>query len=343
MAGPAVAAGTEPVRPHPMDRLEVAVGELVRRTAEARLQAAEDSVAELVRQEVAALSAARLSTSYGSTTAAGVAGGILAASRVDTCSDLSSAPAGTAAAAHIQKTIWEAVVLVGLPHLGPLDTAILMLGFVSTLSIQLFICNAIGSGLLWKSPIIGAIANERRTLPSLQSRELMPAPGALVGSETCTRAGADQSCPRKEPSLGDGYTGAAAAGANSAGSLDAAFCLIAAFCWVLLVGRELWNTHWSTRSMWALPKHSTQILWVGNKLALGSISPARLLFGTGMSLVRLGVAGALFSVGLHQFAAMRSPAMLMVIIAVLGFALDVPRRAAAQFIAVQRFKLNLRW
>jgi len=329
-----------------MDRLESAVGELVRSTAEAQLQAAEESVAELVRQEVAALAAGRSGTagsrpSASSTSSASSAPRL--SSRLATCSDGPTAPLGPTAMAHVQKTIWEAIILVGLPDLGPVDTVVLVLGFISTLSIQVFICQAIHTGLLWKSPLIVAFADHRWDLHAERARELTAAQGAPLEDNSCSEASGGGTCIRQGNPAGDGRVGSSSVESQEGAAVAAVFCTLAAIGWAVLVGKELWKTHWTTRSMWALPRRSTKILWIGNQLVLGSIGPGRLFLGTVMSLVRLSVAGALFAVSLRQLAIMKSQATQMIIVAVLGFALDVPRRAAAQFIAVQRFKLNLRW
>lgn len=310
-----------------MDRVEAAVGDLVRRTAEAQLQAAEDSVAELVRQEVAALAAvARLSVlPLG-------AGGVpdtwqSGTSRSSSRMDFSPSEGRTGGLEDVHKTIWEAVVIVGLPELGFVDTVILFFGFVSTLSIQAFICNAVGNGFGWKPPG----ARGRQIWRDLDTAPLLP-----VVNDACPVGTSDEAClALLNLAPGNSHN-------EDPYNLAALFCMVGVVVWILLVGREMMHIVVWTRSIWALPRRSTRFLWLGNRFMLVSIGHFRLLLVFLLSFVRMGVALSLLAVGLRQLFRLKSPHVLLILVAVLGFALDVPRRAASHFYTIHSFNRSLR-
>lgn len=290
-----------------MDRIEAAVGDLVRSTAEAQLQAAEDSVAGLVRQEIAALAAARL-------------GGV-------NCANFPTPWVNGRAPAmdDSQRTIWDAVIIVGLPNVGATDTIIIFLGLVSTISIQTFICNAIGNGFVWK-------------MSARQDFKNMFEVAAALRAETCHSVGSSNTCFHSTNTPHDTVQQRAA----SVDGITLFVCLTAVLCWALLVVRELWHTLQWTRSMWTLPRKPTQVVYSGNRFVLMSIGHMRLLLAIVIGMVRVGIALALLDMGFRHLAKVKSPPIMMILVAVLGFALDVPRRAASQFLAAQSFNRSLR-
>mmetsp|Transcript_48717 Transcript_48717/g.96939 ORF Transcript_48717/g.96939 Transcript_48717/m.96939 type:complete len:120 (+) Transcript_48717:2-361(+) len=112
--------------------------------------------------------------------------------------------------------------------------------------------------------------------------------------------------------------------------------------WILLVGREMMHILVWTRSMWALPRRSTRFLWTGHRFLLVSIGHFRMFLVFLLSFVRIGVALSLLAVGLRQLFRLTSPNVLLILVAVLGFALDVPRRAALHFYTIYSFNRSLR-
>merc|ERR1712129_32032 len=241
---------------------------------------------------------------------------------------------GRAVLGDVHKTIWEAVVVVGLPDLGFVDNIILFFGFVSTLSIQAFICNAVGNGFGLTTP--GARGHQIRK--DLETATLLP----VVTRDACAVGIPDEVCfghlnlaaPSNSPSTLATDVG------EDAFSLNSLFRIAVVMVWILLVGREMMHIVVWTRSMWILPRRSTRFLWIGNQFMLVSIGHFRMLLVFLLSFVRIGVALSLLAVGLRQLFRLTSPNLLLILVAVLGFALDVPRRAASHFYTIYSVSVN---
>jgi len=335
-----------------MDHVEAAIVNMVRKTAETQLQTAEESVPEMVHQEVLAMAAiAKLSVlSLGSEEFSadmlGTAGsGLSRPSTADTGTLLPGLEG--------QKTIWEAVIAVGLPEVGILDTFMLFLGFVSTVSIQAFVCQTVGSGgrdiaqtislflgLLWRS--IG-MQGQRIWGDDSITNPLVSSSGG--GEVVCTPGSDVTRCTEQMPGSVAPQVGSVGqspplvlvdtATVEDPHRLAMVFCVFASLCWVLLVGREMEQTLKWVRSVWALPRRSTRILWLGNQFVFISMSHIRVFFVLLMSLFRVDVAVSLLAVGLKKLSLVRSLSVLLILIAVLSFALDVPRRAAQHFFGLR--------
>jgi hypothetical protein len=219
------------------------------------------------------------------------------------------------------ETIWEAIVLAGLPTVGVVGTTILVIGLVSSIGMQAMVCHTVGVGLM-------------------RSTMLM-APGAAASATAATAGLADSSAEEvvaQAATVRDaGLSEAVLAGnpaAVAAVSLISPFVatpllsLTATLFWLLAVFRELRHASESAFALAVLPRRATQLVWSGDTLVLMSISLQRLCFVGAVLLVRLCVALALLVVGSPRLLGARSPVELLICVPALGFALEIPRRMA---------------
>lgn len=312
----------------PMDRFQEAVSEVARTTAEAQLEIIERSVAQLVRRELAALAAGEPEAERGSSWL----GGGRAAARSAGAGEV----VGPAAAPGVRfapvlrtdaqltagrvtyfmgtnpDTIWEASMLVGLPIMGRVGTVILSMGFFSSTFMQVFVILMLSKGMV-QVPIHKA-----------QKLLLWPIYPLSGGPDGKLKAPME----------------------NSGSSLPALpfMCLSSMLLWMFIVARDIRHTLNFVSAVCSLPRGETVLARSSDMHGLVSVSLPRLLLTVFITSMRLSIACTLLVIGSQRLNAARVPTDLLLSAATLGFALDVPRRAWAWGIAVQRLvRSSLNW
>lgn len=311
-----------------MDHFQEAVSEVARTTAEAQLKVIENSVAAMVRREIAAVtSGAPLPPKRGEASKK-VTEVTPPPTQPDErlCAPIIRADALGQAGPRVlnslapSDTIWQAFMLAGLPIMGPLGTAALILSFVSSICMQAYVALTLGRGFTWDGKSLHG--TELADMASSSLPEHFPVP-ILRPEETSLAAVAAAA----------GSLTADGAGATHPGPV---LISLAVLIWMLNVARDLGHTMCFISAMWSLPRHITQLTRSADMFALVSISRGRLVLAVLVASLRFGVACVLLTIGSKRLANTRSLLELAITAAALGFALDVPRRAWAWGAATQR-------
>lgn len=310
-----------------MDHFQEAVSEVARTTAEAQLKVIENSVAAMVRREIAAVtSGAPLPPKRGEANKKVIEASPPPQPDERLCAPIIRADALGQAGPRVlnslapSDTIWQAFMLAGLPIMGPLGTAALILSFFSSISMQAYVALTLGRGFAWDPKTLqGADLVEMASSPL---PDHFPVP-IFRPEETSLAAVAAAA----------GSLTAEGAGATHPGPL---LISLAVLVWMLNVARDLGHTMCFISAMWSLPRHITQLTRSADMFALVSISRGRLVLAVLVASLRFGVACILLSIGSKRLANTRSLLELAITAAALGFALDVPRRAWAWGAATQR-------
>jgi hypothetical protein len=214
-------------------------------------------------------------------------------------------------------------MLAGMPIMGSVGTAVLVLSFVSSFCMQAYVGLTLSKGFLWDS------SKAERHLA-----EMVPGTNSLYANSSVLTlvapAGLDKQAAEVATAAG---TQNLEAMSRNPGPL---LCFLAVVIWMLSVARDLSHTLSFASAMVSLPRKSTHLTRSGDMYALVSVSTGRLVFAMTIASVRLAVALLLLAVGSKRLASARSPLELALTAAALGFALDVPRRAWSWGAAAQR-------
>ncbi|CAK0890037.1 unnamed protein product [Prorocentrum cordatum] len=289
-----------------MDRFR----EIVRERAEA---AAERSAPELVRLEVAAVAAAahraahRSAAAVAASEGAGGAGAPGAKELGESVmwAELVALGSGDPGGSD-PETIWEAIMLAGLPTVGAAGTAILVLGLLSSVGMQAAVCHTLGAGLA-SSAVLPPAAAASAAAPAAAAGS---AAGAAAQAAAASVVGAALGTAADVGSAAAAAAAAAAAGGGAlleeAGALasehqrlaavkvadltlsDAVLssnpvavaavallstrvatpllALAAALFWCLAVFRELRHLSESAGALAVLPRRATQLVRSGDTL-----------------------------------------------------------------------------
>lgn len=333
-----------------MDHFQEAVSEVARSTAEAQLKVIENSIAAMVRREIAAVAAggplpplrsqgsdSSLSrTSFGRRMAAENFGPFgmppEAAWPSDELAEVPCAPIIRADALvdcprvlnnlSPPDTIWQASMLAGMPIMGSVGTAVLLLSFVSSFCMQAYVALTLSKGFLWDS-----------SKADRQLADMVNSPSAVYANATVLSLVAPSGLEKAGPETPGGAQNVDAISSRNPGPL---LCFLAVVIWMLSVARDLSHTLGFASAMLALPRKATHLTRTADMYALVSVSTGRLVFAMTIASVRLAVALLLLAVGSKRLASARSPLELALTAAALGFALDVPRRAWSWGAAAQR-------
>lgn len=323
-----------------MAGFQEAVSEAARKAGEEQLEAIDTTIAEVVRREIhAALLGSAVGeplSGVGSCSSLGIgtfygpepppsAGGVTDLEQKSgppapfapvIHAETLRLPSGRVTANYAPDTIWEASLLGGLPVMGPLGSIVLALGFASALGTQAVIVHKFAFEVARSGSFVG-----RFNLWTL-----------LIGlwPEWNDRRSLDA---RLFQFLTTGVVSPPAAGMGA----ESFFRLLAITICMLSVGREMKHTLTFAASICTLPIKTSTVARCGDMYVLTSISLQRLMLAISLAASRLIVASSLLIVGVLRLSKARSYMDLALSSAVLGLALDIPRRAWAWGAAAHRF------
>mmetsp|Transcript_150612 Transcript_150612/g.419838 ORF Transcript_150612/g.419838 Transcript_150612/m.419838 type:complete len:662 (-) Transcript_150612:232-2217(-) len=194
----------------------------------------------------------------------------------------------------LQESVYEAMLFLGMPVVGTVGSFFIVLGFLISVSVQVWFCVVVQVSFLRPSLPEPSDVSRWRMVEG-HSYSNIGSSGASLTSRVCGRDGS-LSFATGQASLKEGVDDYLGDG-GSVMPPGAGLCLVVLFVWFLYIYQELMNTMSFLKAVHQRPRDGTHLRKQDGELHLVSIGTKRLLFVTVVMLVRASLAIALLVQG----------------------------------------------
>jgi len=220
------------------------------------------------------------------------------------------------------ETMWDAIVLVGMPVVGTTGTAILVFSLTSCLVFQSFMVSIIRIGVLYDLVVTRNWQLVAQTQgPSLA--EMWLGAVSVIASAIIRFVGlllgvSFEAWATLSPALALWMSQAGLKPGDTTNN-------VAVLLWTLFGASELWRALGVAWAFCSLPRRSTRLTKLGDTFVFVSISQNRLVFVLAVAFARVCITVAVLLFGAAHLAGAKDARDAFVSFMALGFILDVPR------------------
>lgn len=221
----------------------------------------------------------------------------------------------------VEETVWEASVVMFMPHIGHGGTAMVALALFMNVWVQVFFLFSIGTGLLDLDSVPDKVDIERwRETVAHHASFMDEATGHSLAWRVCN-GGPDLQWSNLQQDI---LSAAAGFTEASLGPIPNGMLLnvLVQFTWTFLVGKEIQNTMSFMLAVGTQPRGKTKLAKDGDEFEIEALSTRRVMLVTVVGIVRILVAAALLVLGSLWLAHTTDISEMLLNAAGLGFILE---------------------